>query len=80
MKNGNFTFKGIFKDILDGTTEYFNARSNNKCINIIELNYKLLYSPSDASYKYVPLDPAQVTKYGLWGALLQSLDKNVRYM
>ena len=43
MKSGNYTFEGIFKDILDGTTEYFNARSNNKCINIIELiNYFIL--------------------------------------
>ncbi len=32
---------------------------------------------SYVSYKYIPLDPDRVTKYGLWGALLESLDKNV---
>ncbi len=33
--------------------------------------------PGFNSIKYIVLDPAKVTKYGFWGALLETLDNKV---
>ena len=75
MKNGNYSFEGVFKDLLDDLKGDFNMRFIHKRSEFLVLRLTINV---ELSIKYIILDPSEVSKYGLWGAIFEPLDQKVR--
>ena len=84
MKGGNYTFEGVFKNHLENVFQYLNMRLKSfiykriiKYLVELEDYCKRSIFFAEFSIKYVVIDPAKVTEYGLFGAVRQYLDKKV---
>ena len=75
MKNGNYSFEGVFKDLLDDLQGDFNMRLIHERSDFLVLKLTINV---ELSIKYIILDPSEVSKYGLWGAIFKPLDQKVR--
>ena len=76
LKDGNYTYGGLLNDITIGVEEYFGLRF--KYVNI----YKCTYSCKKNYFcenrvKYIIVNQAEVSEFGLITALLRMLDKKV---
>lgn len=84
MKDGTYQFGGLGKEILEDAQEFFNMRFGIKKLSyysvcfINEIKQLLLFfCHNEYSIRYTVLDPVEVAKYGIWGAIYGPLIKKV---
>ena len=75
---GNVTYTGLAIDTLQLMIEYFHMRYGSRSSAYLKLDYKMFHSFIIVRIEYVPVDPAEVKKYGFGIALINQLKNNVK--